>query len=226
VHAKRARKLTGLGSLAVGIMWLALDRARSGDNASAPPAVQHPSELTFTRALTPLLNDPTLRRELAGKSAAEAEAYTSNLAAEGVPALDADALEEWTRLRSLMADESRELCAAMWKGGMTSDMAFDALDRLSPADQRRFGELSARAGLLMLHDQRPQPPLSMTLQDGLALVVTTLWPSERTAFETDVVNARLTDERACELMKTVLAAAKTLPSLRRTAFHRAIARGH
>jgi hypothetical protein len=223
----RAKKWRGvLGGVAAGLavtLGPLIAKSSAGRALEVALGLKHRSEVVMEDVFRRVLEHATVRQELKGKSKPEAEAYTARLAREGILRLDEARLGQWAELRARMAQVSPGLCSAMWKGGIDSGLVLGALRALPEEEVRQWAEVSAHACLLTLEQPSSGPSSTSSLGDGLAEIVAELPPSEGQAFVRDAANPALTDQRACELVKSMFDGARRLAPPRRIAFYRALA---
>jgi hypothetical protein len=223
----RVKRVHGLvvaiGAGLVVALGPAFAKTSVGDTVAVALRLKSKSEIILDDAMRPLVEDPRLQAELAGKDATVAQAHVAELTARGIALLPARDLETWASLRLRLADASPVYCAATWRGGLAPRDLFRALDAVTDEEQRRFGALIARAGKLALDTPPTETAHGRDLMQGIAAIGATLPPAERAAFDGDVGLADPGPERACELHRLVLRGAVAFPSPEREAFLRALA---
>jgi len=148
------------------------------------------------------------------------------LVRKGIPRLPPQDLDEWNRIRLLLAQDSEATCAALWSGSLDQGRLISALSSLPERDSRAWFRLSSRAGILELESVQPISADSAAVLEGLEAIVRTLAPSDREHFLEILgqgVDAAPPD--GCAAVRTLMTGAQRLPPAQRGGFLRALASG-
>jgi hypothetical protein len=178
------------------------------------------------RALSPVMAESELRRQVGALTSSQARLVARDLAQRSIPFLGARDLELWATTRARVARASKPACTRLWKGG---DEAFlgPAIAELGPDALEAYVQMLARALALRLEESRrerqPEPRAPAAIERGFAAIAQQLPAEERPQFQQDVKRRDVTDARACELFLTVADGAERLDPALRSDFYRALA---
>lgn len=170
--------------------------------------------------------------DVAAQTTTNAEARTrgqelgQELVRKGIPRLTPEDLDEWNRIRLLLAQSSEAMCAALWSGRLDQGLLISALSSLPQRDSRAWFRLSSRAAILELESSSPIPADSTAVLEGLEVIVRTLAPSDREHFlETLDKGVDAPPGDGCAAARTLMTGARQLPPAQRARFLRALASG-
>lgn len=178
------------------------------------------------RALSPVMAQSELRRQVGALTSSQARLVARDLAQRSIRFLGARDLELWAATRARVARASKPACTHLWKGG---DEAFlgPAIAELGPDALEAYVQMLARALALRLEPRRegePEPrPATVAIERGFAAIAQQLPSEQRLRFEQDVQRRDVNDARACELFLTVADGAEKLEPALRGDFYRALA---
>ena len=215
------------------------------EDPSDPPDVRPPPEWNvaeprrdrvgeiMNEELQPLMRHPRFRTMMTnaarGQRSGEAARDTGKrlgmeLVHRGIPRLPLEGLDEWNRLRLLLADHSPRVCGAFWTGGLSEGELGQALASLGDTDLRSWMRVSAQAGILELEANAQVQANDRDLARGLETIASRMPREERRRFWA-VVDAGETAPAAdgCAVMKTIMTGATRMRDRPRERFLRALA---
>jgi len=147
-----------------------------------------------------------------------------DLVRRGIPRLSSQDLDEWNRIRIMMAERSDAMCAGLWSGTLTPDGVDSGLSTLGEPDLRAWLQVSSRAGILELEFASPVPVDPDALEEGLRAIALALPESERIRLAEVIQQgtaAKAVD--ACYATRVLLPGAQRLEPRLRERFLRALA---
>ena len=168
-----------------------------------------------------LLDDPAFSHS---SIQVRVEQLGTKIVSRGIGRLPADELAAWNRLRIQLADNSPEMCAAMWTGRAGTQDIANALSKLEEPDLREWLRISAHAGVLELESSEPTPSDLDPLRTALDEAAASLSESDQQRFTRateEGTNAAPAD--ACLATRTLLPYAAGLQAEPRDALLRSIA---
>jgi hypothetical protein len=134
------------------------------------------------------------------------------LAYRGMARLSLPELETSLSLKRRLADSSPAVCAGLWKGGIAAADLTEALNRLSPEEQRRWTDLHTRAASLEQSANGPAASISnLQAAHAWSTLLARLPESSRAVIERTSRNgASASADDACAAFRIVASEAAAL----------------
>ena len=155
-----------------------------------------------------MMDSPRVRERFRGVGVDGARAIGQELSHAGLKRLGAADLDEWNRVRLVMARHSPSVCAGLWSGQLDPLALVAELDKLSDADLDGWARVSGGAMRAELAATAPVTVDPGALAQTLLAAEGRVAEAERERFQHDLEQGnKLADDEACwaieTLMKTV-----------------------
>jgi hypothetical protein len=171
-----------------------------------------------------LKKSPKFVDAIKAMSASEAQNFSQEKAKLGLRRLSTEDLENWNRIRLVIAVENAPLCAGFWTGKMSSEIIQNGLSRLPAEDIDVWMRLSMTAAKLEIEAQPVTEPDPAELQNGIKKISTALSPRDLEKWNRiSAEGAAAADADACWAMMTILRGAKEMSAPQRAKFLKALA---
>lgn len=176
--------------------------------------------------LKALMTEVAAQTRTSAEARAKGQELGQELVRKGISRLPPQDLDEWNRIRLLLAQGSDAVCAALWSGRLDQDLLVPALSSLPEPDSRAWFRFSSRAGILELESVSPIPADSTAVIEGLDVIAQTLAPPDRQHFlQTLDKGVDVPPADGCAAVRTLMIGAQQLQPALRARFLRALASG-
>lgn len=195
---------------------------------SVPCAQQERVGQIIDEEMRPLLHDPRFVFELERQGGANApperdRQIAAGLTARGVLRLQSADLEDFTRLRLMMATRSEAVCAGIWSGRVDNTEVATAISQLGDDDLHKWVRISTRAAQLELGATVPVQIDASAFDEGLDAIAASVEPNDRAALAAArAAGGSATPLQGCAAIRIILREAPRLEPGLRDRFLRAL----
>ena len=181
-------------------------------------------ERAMLRYAEPVMEAPAVKRRFMAAGVDGARSLGQQLSHAGLKRLGAADLDQWNRVRLLLAASSRAICAGLWTGKIDPVALVAELEKLGEADLDGWARLSANA---MRAELAATEPVTLDPEGAAKTLLAAqehLAPADRERFGKDLeAGDKLPIDEACWVMEQLMRAVATLEPGPREAALRSLA---